>query len=523
MEYSLIRLNDLPDEILMMIFKKLDNFDVLYSLIGVNKRLDTIVKDSIFTECLSLEIPDNHLKQFSDTVLDRFCFQILPKIHHKIQWINVKSSHMERILRLTNYPKLYGLGLYYLAAATARDLFTDGSYLIRTFKSQILSFVIRINKCQESNSIEDINIFIFIQIFSIFKKLQHLNFSPSASTDYHLLKFGVSPPNIVSSTLLDLWVIVDSYEDCLYLLDGRFNRLRTLYVTICSSNVSALPMVNNEKKLPNLKCFVLILKSVLLSYNNFLIPLLHRMLNLEELSLCFVNHNTLIIDGNDLEMNIMNYMTKLKIFKFNIRSIIPLNNQVYLPSNDDIQKTFKNFQSNEIISSIDYFPKGNEFHCHVYSYPYIWTDYHKITNNFRGGLFQSVMEISLVDEHPFEHEFFLQIAKSFPLMRTLHVHNQEPQKNNNQQWSIIEYSHLVQVDLLGSHENYLEQFLNNTKTCLLSNICLRVDYNTLQRTMNNFTNDAIRVNCFKINRLILSNEPELSQNIKDYFAHAEIL
>ncbi|CAF3841188.1 unnamed protein product, partial [Rotaria sp. Silwood1] len=218
------------------------------------------------------------------------------------------------------------------------------------------------------------------------------------------------------------------------------------------------------------------------------------MLNLEELSLCFVNHNTLIIDGNDLEMNIMNYMTKLKIFKFNIRSIIPLNNQVYLPSNDDIQKTFKNFQSNEIISSIDYFPKGNEFHCHVYSYPYIWTDYHKITNNFRGGLFQSVMEISLVDEHPFEHEFFLQIAKSFPLMRTLHVHNQEPQKNNNQQWSIIEYSHLVQVDLLGSHENYLEQFLNNTKTCLLSNICLRVDYNTLQRTMNNFTNDAIRVN-----------------------------
>jgi hypothetical protein len=122
----------------------------------------------------------------------------------------------------------------------------DGSYLIRTFKSQILSFVIRINKCQESNSIEDINRFIFIQIFSIFKKLQDLNFSPSAAADYHLLTFGVSPPNIVSSTLLNLRVAVDSYEDCLYLLDGRFNRLRTLYVTICSSNVSALPTINNE-------------------------------------------------------------------------------------------------------------------------------------------------------------------------------------------------------------------------------------------------------------------------------------
>jgi hypothetical protein len=38
MEYSRIQLNDLPDEILMIIFKKLANADVLYSLSGVNKR-----------------------------------------------------------------------------------------------------------------------------------------------------------------------------------------------------------------------------------------------------------------------------------------------------------------------------------------------------------------------------------------------------------------------------------------------------------------------------------------------------
>ncbi len=53
------------------------------------------------------------------------------------------------------------------------------------------------------------------------------------------------------------------------------------------------------------------------------------MSNLEKLSLDFVNRNTPIIDGNDLEENILNYMTKLKKFKFNIRSVIPLNNQVY--------------------------------------------------------------------------------------------------------------------------------------------------------------------------------------------------
>jgi hypothetical protein len=55
------------------------------------------------------------------------------------------------------------------------------------------------------------------------------------------------------------------------------------------------------------------------------------MSNLEELSLYFVSHNAEIIDGNHLKENIFNYMTKLKKFKFNIRSVIPLNNQVSLP------------------------------------------------------------------------------------------------------------------------------------------------------------------------------------------------
>jgi len=49
-------------------------------------------------------------------------------------------------------------------------------------------------------------------------------------------------------------------------------------------------------------------------------------------------------------------MTRLNKFTFNIRSIIDYPNQINLPSNEDIQNTFKNlFQDNQIISSIDYF------------------------------------------------------------------------------------------------------------------------------------------------------------------------
>ncbi|CAF4377732.1 unnamed protein product, partial [Adineta steineri] len=123
MKYSFIQLNDFPDEILIIILKELNNIEVLYSLLGVNKRLDSIVLDPIFTRKLTIRRSFNGLNQLFDTVIDRFCLEILLKIHHKIEWIDVESSSLERILLLTNYPNLNGLGLYDLTAEKARDFF----------------------------------------------------------------------------------------------------------------------------------------------------------------------------------------------------------------------------------------------------------------------------------------------------------------------------------------------------------------------------------------------------------------
>ncbi|CAF3391945.1 unnamed protein product, partial [Rotaria sp. Silwood2] len=121
MEYSCIKLNDLPDEILMIILKKLHYIDVLYSLISVDKRLNAIASDSVFTKDLALmSTSSNDLSyEFTDPILDRFYLQILPKINYKIEWLNVESSSMQRILLPTNYPNLHGLGLYNLASNTA--------------------------------------------------------------------------------------------------------------------------------------------------------------------------------------------------------------------------------------------------------------------------------------------------------------------------------------------------------------------------------------------------------------------
>jgi hypothetical protein len=142
-----------------------------------------------------------------------------------------------------------------------------------------------------------------------------------------------------------------------------------------------------------------------------MVPLLCRMSNLENLYLYFAfKHLPRFLDGYALEKDIISHLPRLNKFVFNIRSIISLDNQISLPSNDDIQCTFANFTNNKIISCVDYFPKANIGQCHIFSHPYTTDYYDNITNNFPGGLFKCIRKISLFDESPFEHEFFIGIA-----------------------------------------------------------------------------------------------------------------
>jgi hypothetical protein len=126
----MVELNDLPDEILIYILKNLSNVEVLYSLIGVNDRLSRIAYDCTFTNSLRLmdDFVDDSVDSLPNSILDQFCFKILPSIHRQIKWLDVESSSMERILLATNYPKLYGLGIYDIDVERAISLFTGNLF-----------------------------------------------------------------------------------------------------------------------------------------------------------------------------------------------------------------------------------------------------------------------------------------------------------------------------------------------------------------------------------------------------------
>jgi hypothetical protein len=259
------------------------------------------------------------------------------------------------------------------------------------------------------------------------------------------------------------------------------------------------------------------------------VPLLRRMLNLEELDLN-LKVDGKIIDDDTLKKDIIIYMPRLYKLTINIRSTIYHRNQTNIPLNEHIQKTSKYFSNNQIITCIDHFQEKEYSQCYIYSYPYKWKVYNDITNHFQGELFTSVTEVSLSDERPFEHEFFLRIAQSFPFMKELRIDNRKAQNNkqfirsnnDDQILSIIEYPNLTRLDLFNTHDDYVELFLFDTKMSLPSNLHLRVDYKSLERVTYSSTRYMTRNNCEKIAALYFNPVNQIAEHIKNYFPHTSI-
>ncbi|CAF1409566.1 unnamed protein product [Rotaria sordida] len=218
----------------------------------------------------------------------------------------------------------------------------------------------------------------------------------------------------------------------------------------------------------------------------------------------------------------------MKHFDFDIYSFISMESQMSFLSQEDIQQTFKDFPCTKVISCVDYFHRKRKLgQCHVYSYPFLMKSYEYITNNFPGGYYPHVRIVYLYDEHPFEHEFFRQISLAFPLMSRLTLINDCSQNskqtiNINQNFGIIRYYHLIELDIRRCRDDYTEEFLNR-KTYLHNSISLHINVESFARITQNFTRNEIRINCSKVNEIFLYGENKYSiQSLQNYFPFAKI-
>jgi hypothetical protein len=118
MNRSSVHLLNLPDEILLIILKKLNNIHVLYSLLDINNgRLNILAQGNTFTNILNFVSIDNN------SLIDRFCSYILPRIHHNVKCFILDPVLMIPILFATDYPNLTKLVIFHFQQEIALNYF----------------------------------------------------------------------------------------------------------------------------------------------------------------------------------------------------------------------------------------------------------------------------------------------------------------------------------------------------------------------------------------------------------------
>ncbi|CAF2191613.1 unnamed protein product [Rotaria magnacalcarata] len=276
--------------------------------------------------------------------------------------------------------------------------------------------------------------------------------------------------------------------------------------------------------LPNLKCFSL--KSYFRFQQYEQIPsLLRRMLYLEHLTsyLCIKDQHR-ITDGTRVQDDILAHMSQLHSLTFYISTYIDSGELRHNISREHIQQTFINIGQQNATTIVNRLSRS-VVECSIFSLPFAFDYLGSLGNTFPNIIFNYVTYLVVEDKDAFRHEFFVRIARSFPLLKDLRIFNIELQlssdctlsSDHSQSYSMIEYPHLTSLDVGYSHRDYLEQFLNETKACVPCLTKLKVSPRHLKIVTKNFTREETRRNCANIKQLITLQPLDDSQDYYHYF------
>ncbi|CAF4193943.1 unnamed protein product [Rotaria sordida] len=245
-----INILDLPDEIVLAIIRKLNMIDVLYSLVDVNQRFDRLVLDPLYVHHLDLTVTSLLNNNFSvgKKVLDRICEEILPRISNNIKKIILDQHSMERILPAIVFSQLYSLTLSTLQPDALLPYLTGDTKLRYLLTNQITHLNIDIldQVTTELNNENESNIFTLI--LSIGKCVTDLTFSQWLCYKHTWISiFHLPSTSCVSSTLTKLNINVNTFDDCLYLLDDHLDSLSSIIINIRKISAPLLDIDNTVR------------------------------------------------------------------------------------------------------------------------------------------------------------------------------------------------------------------------------------------------------------------------------------
>jgi hypothetical protein len=248
------------------------------------------------------------------------------------------------------------------------------------------------------------------------------------------------------------------------------------------------------------------------------------MSHLEELTLNIsIENRATFVDGTHIHNEILIHMPQLHTFIFHISTDVEIADGDHRLSYDDIQQTFNKVGYQQVAGIIQYGIHNGI--CHVFSLPFSFDRLERTGNTFPTIVFNYVTRLMAHDIVAFKHEFFIRVARSFPLLKNFEVVNFTSQFwdgekmvfDDTQSYSVVEYPHLTSLDITAVDSDYVDQFLNMTKTYLPCLTTLKVDYNQLARETENFTREATRLNCAKVKWLVLEEPIVHSKDFDLYF------
>ena len=263
-----------------------------------------------------------------------------------------------------------------------------------------------------------------------------------------------------------------------------------------------------------MKCFSLTCSCSHYIYVTHIVPLLRRMVNLAELTLNItIDDESIFLNGTRINDDFLVYMSQLQKFQFHFC----IKNELY--SIEDIQRSFTNIGYENVQCIAESIAVQKVWH--MFSVPFVFDYLGFIGNTFPNIVFTGVIDLQVSDMIPFKHEFFVRISRSFPFLKKMAVSNSKPQSpilaQSNSDHSIIEYPYLVSLSLEYAHIDYIEQFLNRTKTSLPQLKKLTVNYDPLLIVTENFTRETTRLNCMKVKHLAVDKMLVHSQEFYTYF------
>ncbi|CAF1109157.1 unnamed protein product [Adineta ricciae] len=525
MNQSSIELLDLPDEILLMILRKLNNVHVLYTLLNINsRRLNILAQEKIFAQILDFVSIDN-TTLMNQLQLNQICTNILPRISVNVTYFVVKSVFLERILMAADYPNLTKLKIFDFKKEMVSAHFSDSSPLRYIFQNQIRSLILVNNdNMRKTGSSKTYTKNIYEPILHFFKNLRQLSICKTSYLLYSVLSICSLPSTaFAAANLTYLCINVLNLDDCLYLLDGRLMQLEVLIVEIAAINDSST-IIHNTDDLPNLKCFSLQTFLPTCSYDDKILPLLRRMSLLEKLTLYLPLHRSTFIDGAHIQDEILANMPELQSFTFYIRTYNRTGNLAHI-SSEDIQRTFTDNGQQHVVSIVNKIGLTTTTCC-IFTVPFLFDQLEDIGSIFPNIIFCNVEYLSVNDVIPLNHDFFVRVGRAFPLLKNFRFLNYTLQSladldmfstGNNQLYEIAEYPRLQSLDLLCASGCYVEQFLNERKTYAPYLSKLTVVFNDLRNVTEDFMREDTRRNCINIERLIMFIPLVHSKGFYTYF------